>query len=237
MRVISIFNIKGGCGKTLTAQALIEGLRAKKYKVCAIDLDTQHNLTDSFNFTPSFTINDLILESKPITEVLKTDFIASNLKLALLDISKLDISVFINAFNELKGYYDYVIVDMPPSLNNLANIVLSVSDGLIIPSECDIYNINGVISLLDIVKKNYPSLRVNGVLLTRYNERQKISKALTDLLATIKVNVYKTRIRESVAVKELRAFKEPLLKYDGGKANAIKDYKAFIKEFLESEDK
>lgn len=237
MKIISIFNIKGGCGKTLTAQALIEGLREKGFKVCAIDLDTQHNLTDSFNFTPSFTINDLIMESKPISEVLKTDFVASNLKLAYLDLNRLDKTIFINAFNELKPHYDYVVIDMPPSLNNLANIVLNLSDGLIIPTECDIYNINGVKSLLKIVKDTTPKTAIMGVLITRYNERQKITKTLSDLLGTLKAPIYKTRIRESVAIKELRALKKPLLKYDGGKANAIKDYKAFIKEFLESENK
>ena len=241
MRVISIFNIKGGCGKTLTAQALIEGLRAKGYKVCGVDLDTQHNLTDSFNFTPSYTINDLVLDTKPIKEVLKTDFIASNLRLAYLDTNKLDKEIFKTAFKELKPYYDYLIIDLPPSLNNLASIVLNISDGLIIPSECDIYNIEGVKSLISIVKNNTPKLKVLGVLITRFNDRTNISKALNDLLNDIvkKQNtpIYKARIRESIAIKELRALKEPLLTYGGGKANAQKDYKAFIKEFLESEAK
>lgn len=239
MKVISIFNIKGGCGKTLTAQALIEGLRKNGFKVCGVDLDTQHNLSDSFNFTPSFTINDLIMESKPISEVLKTDFIASNLKMAYIDLNRVEKETFTKAFKELSNTYDYVVIDMPPTLNNLASIVLSCSDGLIIPTESDIYNLNGVKSLISIVKNNMPNLTIKGVLITRYNDRTNISKALKDLLTdltkTYNTPIYKTKIRESIAIKELRAMAKPLLTYGGGKSNAQKDYKAFIKEFLESE--
>lgn len=238
MKVISIFNIKGGCGKTLTAQALIEGLREKGYRTLGIDLDHQKNLTDSVlkNKEPSFTINDLILETKPLSKIRETDFIASSLKLSMLDLTKINGDLFNNLFMELSPYYDYAILDLSPSINGLTLSAIKGSNGVIIPTECDIYSIKGVKALLENIIGDIPNLKVLGILITRYPSRTNISKTLGDYLDKIikeyNTQVYKTRIRECITIKEIRTLQQDILTYQGGKNNASLDYRHFIREFL-----
>lgn len=247
MKVITITNRKGGIGKTITAQALYEGLKSKHYRVMGIDLDQQANFTDSvlLGKKAPFTINDLIMETKPIKDAVSVDFIGSNMKLALIDTSKIDRFLLKKTLKDISKLYDYVIIDTPPSANALTYMALACSDYVILPSECDIYAITGLVEMYNtIIKsvktKDNPTLKIKGILLTRYNPRTLITGKLETLLNSVakslNTQVYKTRIRESVAVRESRALKEPLLSYNGGKSNAQKDYKAFIKEFLESEE-
>lgn len=248
MKVITITNRKGGIGKTITAQALYEGLKAKHYRVMGIDLDQQANFTDSvlLGNKPSYTINDLIMETKPISDAVNEDFIGSNMKLALIDTTKLDRYALKKVLKDISPLYDYVIIDTPPSANALTYMALACSDYVIMPSECDIYAITGLTEMFNTIiksvkEKDNPSLKIKGILLTRYNPRTLITNKLENLLnqvaKTFKTTIYKTRIRESVAVRESRALKKPLLSYNGGNSNAQKDYKAFIREFLESEEK
>ena len=245
MKVITVLNRKGGIGKTITAQALYEGLKNKGFRVLAIDIDHQANFTNSIlDHRPEYTINDLLLDTKDINECLTSGVIGANMKLSYIDLTRVDIYTLKNALEKVKNNFDFAIIDTPPSINRLTYNALTCANFVILPSECDLYSIEGIKELLanviTDVKKNYnKSLKVSGILLTKYNPRTILNSSLKELLIKLatqfNTKVFKTTIRESVAIKEARASHSELLKYNGGKSNAQKDYKAFIKEFIESE--
>ena len=246
MKVITITNRKGGVGKTNLAVALYEGLISKHYRVMGIDLDQQANFTESIlkGAKPSLTIIDLITQSKGIKDAINDNFIGSNMNLSIINTERVERNILKNQLKVISPLYDYVIIDTPPSANALTYMALVCSDYVIMPTECDIYAVEGLTEMYKVIadaKKNYnPSLKINGIVITRYNPRTLITAKLESLLNQVankyKTKVYKTKIRDSIAVKESRALHKPLLTYNGGKSNAQKDYKAFIKEFLESEE-
>jgi chromosome partitioning protein len=126
-RVISIANQKGGCAKSTTAQALIEGLRKKGFKVLGIDLDNQGNLTQGMNREGNrYTVYDLLAGGKEAQEVVEGDFIASNEKTALLTKSITATSLK-EALKPMLKAYGYIIIDTPPHLDllTIAGLVAS----------------------------------------------------------------------------------------------------------------
>ncbi len=238
MKTLCIINQKGGIGKTTTAQALIEGLRARGFKVLGIDLDSQCNLTSSMGNPEATKTSYLMFTGAKAKDLIERDFISAG-----LDLIRVPLNANKGAIkNALKGSlpYNFAIIDTPPKLDTLTLSAIMASDYAIITTSADSFAIEGVNTALDAVATFNKSLKVLGVLLTKYNARATLNRVLREKmeadLNAKGVKVFDTTIRESVAIREAQAIGKPLFEY-AKQSNAIKDYNALINEVLNGLEK
>lgn len=246
--IICVANQKGGIGKSTTAQALTAGLLMKGHRTLLIDLDAQGNTTYTTRTNNTiYTSYELLTgKSTAIETIIKTeqgDFISSGNGLSKLDLELNTIGKeykLKEALEPVKKNYDFIILDTPPALGILTVNALTASDSLIIPAQADIYSLQGIGQLIETVNvvRQYcnPDLIINGILLTRHNKRAILSQDMTEMIEDtadqLNTFVYKTMIREGIAVKEAQANRQDLFSY-ALKSNAAQDYLSFIDELLE----
>lgn len=247
MKTISIANQKGGVSKTTTAGAIGAGLKLKGFKVLFIDLDGQGNLSYTMQAdTKSFNLLEALQKPIQATQIIQTlqqgDIIASNAKLAAAD------NIITNTGKEYKlkellksvnKNYDYCIIDTPPALSILTINALTASNYILIPAQADIFSLQGIGQLnttINTVKKYCnKDLIILGLLVTRYNARTIISRDIAEMLEQtaeqLHTKLYKTKIRECIAIKEAQATRQSIFEY-APRSNGAKDYKLLINELL-----
>ena len=246
--IIAVINQKGGVGKSTTAQAIGQGLYLQGHKVLFIDLDAQGNLTYSLNASqtgPSVldALTDKVKAKDIIQHTDTGDIMPSTIQLSGADLILTEMGKeyrLKEAIEPLKKLYDYIIIDTPPALGILTINGLTACTGVIIPAQADIYSLQGIGQLnntIEAVKKYCnKDLTLKGIVLTRYNKRAVLSRDVAELLEqtaqTLHTKLYKTHIREAVAVKEAQIKKACLFKY-APKSNASIDYMNLIKEVIE----
>lgn len=247
MKVITIINQKGGVAKTTTSQNLSYSLVKKGYKVLAIDLDSQQNLSYITKASNNYkSIFEVLSNDADINEVIQPidnlDFIRASEKLSIID------TVLFKTGKEyklkekiakIKNKYDYIIIDTAPALNILTINALVASNEIVITALADILSLQGITNLIETIEpiKQYcnNSLQIKGILLTKYNDRLSLNKELLQSFESVaKTNntkIFKTKIRESIAVRESQANRQPIIYYAKNN-NASIDYDNFTKEFL-----
>lgn len=235
MKIYTIANQKGGIGKTTTAQALIEILRAKGFKVLGIDLDTQANLSAAMKQSGNGAAD--LIRGGDITAVIKDDFIAASF-LVMPEAKKIKAFDLAGSLAKVAGLYDFVIIDTPPLIDTLTMGALLASDRLIITATTDSFSIAGA---KEAIKAASSASKINkrfkgaGVLFVKYSARSILSRDLKEgfekQARALGVSVYSSAIRESVAVREAQALRLPLIEH-ARNSNAIKDYRAFVAEIL-----
>lgn len=247
MKTIAIINQKGGVGKSTTAQALAAGLSLKGFRVLSIDLDAQCNLsyTAGAKTNGATALGVLAGEVKTADAIQHTpngDIIAGSKSLAGADAFITDTGKeyrLREALESVCGGYDYCVIDTPPALGILTVNALTACDSVVIPAQADIYSLQGIEQLADTMKpvKKYcnPRLAVEGILLTRYSPRSVLSREVAELaeqLATkMGTKVFRTTIREAVAVREAQISQQTLFNY-APRAKATEDYRSFVEELL-----
>lgn len=246
--VITVINQKGGVGKSTTVQNIGTGLKhLHKKKVLFIDLDAQGNLSYSLGANMQHLNSfDVITGSCNTKEAIQKtpqgDLICSSPSLSNADSHLKDTGKEFKlreAIETIKNEYDYILIDTPPSLGVLSVNALTASDSVIIPSQADIFSLQGIGQLsntIEVVKKYCnPSLTIKGLVLTRYSSRSVLSRDIASMLdATAKqlnTKLFKTTIREGIAIKEAQANKENLFTY-APKSNPTTDYKNLVKEVM-----
>lgn len=249
MKTVSVINQKGGVGKSTTAEMLVSALSLKGFKVLAIDLDAQGNLSYSLAADlNSPTILEVLTEEISVKDAIKkarADVISSNKALAGADAFIADTGKeyrLKEALEKIAKNYDFCIIDTPPALGILTINALTASDSVIIPAQADIYSLQGIENLEETIKavKKYcnPNLKIEGILLTRYNPRTILSREVSEmaekLAEKLETKLFKTKIRDAIAVKEAQISQESLFKY-APKSNVAKDYEGFVNEFLGKE--
>jgi chromosome partitioning protein len=248
MKTIAIANRKGGVGKSTTAAALVSGLTLKGYKVLAVDLDAQRNLTSTMRAradskTDLGVLTGDITAKEAIRHTESGDIIPASKNLSGADATLTETGKeyrLKEALEPVKGSYDYCIIDCPPALGILTVNALTAANGLIIPAQADIYSLEGIEDLQETIQpvRKYcnPSLEIQGILLTRYSPRSILSRDVTTLAEQLAerlgTSLYKATIREAVAVKEAQISQQSLFTY-APKAKVTEDYRTFIDEFLE----
>lgn len=248
MQIITIANLKGGIGKTTTAQALGEGLKKKGYNVLFIDLDQQKNLTTATRHNNNKNSSyELLTNEAPITECIEDNFISASENLAVIDANlsnkigkEYKLKEALASLN--KNKYDYIIIDTPPNINLITINALVCSNEVIIPTTSDLFSIDGINQLNNNIKdiKKYCNhdLKINGVLLIKYNNRsilnRQLKEQLQELCEALGTKLYKTTIRENIAIREAQTMRESIFKY-APQSNGAKDYLSFIEEFLNIE--
>jgi chromosome partitioning protein len=244
--IAAIINQKGGAGKTTTAHALGEGLKRKGFKVLFIDLDGQASLTDiaKADSSKSMTL-DLLTERVQAEEIIQStdsiDILAGG-----EDLFKADITItetgkeyrLKEALDKIKGY-DYVVIDTPPALGILTINALVAATCVVITSQADRLNLSGIDRIKEVIEmvRKYcnKKLFIKGILLTRFKERTRLNKdfaiAMDNFAKELKTKVYKTTIRDSIAISEAQAKRMSIFDYDK-ESKVAKDYEAFVEEFL-----
>lgn len=251
MKTIVLANQKGGCAKTSTAHALGIGLANRGYKVLLVDLDAQCNLCDycgvDTEHAGTTLYNVFKGQAVPQTALVNVQ-VGADLLLGDLLFTKADseftqigrevmLKKALSAFNTV---YDYCIVDTAPNLGILLANALAAADSVIIPLTASRFSLKGMNQLAkfidEIRQDRNPELKINGVLLTRYNKRTVLNRMLLDetqqsaeILGT---KLYKTTIRQSIAMDESQVMQEDIYAHS---STIAEDYNNFVDEFLEGE--
>ncbi|MFA9424249.1 MAG: ParA family protein [Sedimentibacter sp.] len=232
VKVISIFNQKGGVGKTTTNVNLCAALALKGKKVLSIDIDPQGNSTSGFGVNKNqleYTIYDVLIEDYDInkiilkTEIENLDLLPANIQLAGAEIELTNTKQREKTLKEkmslIDKVYDFIIIDCPPSLGLLSLNALTASNTVLIPIQCEYYSLEGVGQLIDtvkLVKKNLnPKLDIEGVLLNMFDGRTNLSvQVVEEVKKYFKDKVYRTVIPRSVRLAEAPSFGKPIMLYD-----------------------
>ena len=250
MKVISVWNQKGGCAKTTTVVNIAAELVNSGYKVLVIDNDYQANLTTSIGFKPD---NDSLLNclrgKKSLRKTIKKcvtldglDIIPSNSAVSNADLSLVKIRnckrILRKLIEEenLKDDYDFILIDCPPSQSITTIIALVASDSLIIPMEPSLFNMQGLINLsktIKIIQKTFnKKLKVEGILLTRVDSRTKLSESFReDIKASYQYKIFDTEIHQSSIIVKSQTSGLPVSLYDP-RCKSTKEYRSVTDEIL-----
>lgn len=241
--VIAVSNQKGGVGKTITSMNLAACLALAGKNTLIVDLDPQANTTSGIGFDKHsirYSIYDGIINDRPLDDILlptgleKLHIIPSNVDLAGAEIELVHLksreSKLRNLLYPIRGQYDFVIVDCPPSLGLLTLNGLTAADKVLIPVQCDYYAMEGMSQLLysiNLVKKRLnPGLELEGILLTMYDSRVKLSvQVVNEVRNHFKDKVYDTIIPRNAKLGEAPSFGKPITEYAPDSPGA----KAYIK--------
>ena len=252
MKTVVFANQKGGVAKTTSAAALAAGLSERGFRVIVADCDPQCNLCLSSGvdmLTVEKTLYDVFKGTATVDDVIVSglgfDILPGGLALAAADMDFTQAGreyMLSEALEAISDRYDYAVVDTAPMLGILTTNALTAADGVIVPLTADVYALQGLNQLNGLIRnvRKYCNrgLKIYGLLLTKYNDRQNVSKVLRDQVdraaAQLETKVYKTTIRESVAVREAQLLRCDFLK-EAPNANATIDYKSFVAEFSEDE--
>lgn len=253
MKTVAIISRKGGVGKTASAHALGAGLMRRGKKVLFVDLDSQANLSFTFNAFPRGTATNALMLIKENCMCLEAiwkqkqgDIIPAVEDLAGADLFLQDVKGgefrLRDALKQVEHRYDYCVVDTPSQLGSVTVNALAAANYVIIPVQAEIYSLKGlglVNSTINSVKEHCnQDLKVSGILVTRYKYRTTLSQDMKDNLEAaaqqFNTKVFETTIRETIAVAEAQAMQQDLFSY-APNCTAAQDYDAFIEEFLKGE--
>ncbi|MCR1974741.1 AAA family ATPase [Clostridium sporogenes] len=251
MKVISIFNQKGGVGKTTTSINLCSCLAMNGYKILNIDIDPQGNTTSGMGLDKNsleLSVYDVLTSDEiSIREVIKQSELISNfyilpstMSLAGAEIeliNKLDRErILLEKLKEIENDFDYVFIDCPPSLGLLTINALAASDSVLIPIQCEFYSLEGVgqlVNTIELVQKSLNSnLEVEGVILSMYDIRTRLcNEVAEEVKKYFNDKVYKTTIPRNVRLAEAPSFGLPIILYDS-KCKGAEAYNNLSKEFI-----
>ena len=252
MKIISICSQKGGTGKTTSAINISAYLALAKSKVLVVDIDPQGNATSGLGIDKkgiTRSIYNVILEQTGITEIIVPTavpdlFLApSNLNLTGAEVELVGVMGrefrLKRALEPVKGKFDFIIIDCPPSLGLLTINALTASDSLIIPIQCEYFALEGLSQLartMDLVKDNLnPGLEIEGVLLTMADYRTNLTnEVINEARSYFKRKVYQTVIPRNVRLSEAPGFGKPIVLYDRNSLGAQK-YSELCREILGAE--
>ena len=231
-KVMAIINQKGGVGKSTTAINLSAALGEMGKQVLLVDLDPQGNTSSGLGIEKSrveHCVYDVLLNDVPVEDVIipdvceGLDVIPATINLAGAEVELVAEMARENRLRDsvgsLRGKYDYVFIDCPPSLGLLTVNALVAADKLLIPIQCEFYALEGVTKLLDSMKRVKtrlnPSLDIFGVLLTMYDGRTTLSKQVVEEVRNYfgKI-VFDTLIPRTVKLSEAPSFGQPITQYD-----------------------
>jgi chromosome partitioning protein len=250
-RISTVVNGKGGVGKTTTAHALATGLTKKGLRTLAIDYDPQGNLSHAYgidvNNSPTMyhVINGDVALMDAIQQTKQGDIIAGNSSLSKMSslFPEGNILEGIPKLKEelvrLEQIYKFIIIDNQPLLGSLLTMhTMVAANDLIVPMSADDFAVQGLAKLQEAIiriKQGYNTeLKIDGLLMTRYNPRilhsNHINQNLIKWTKVLNTRVYKTFIREGVAVREAHTKRQSIFAY-APFSKPSQDYNNFIAEY------
>jgi len=243
-KVITISNHKGGVGKTTSVINLGAGLNILGKTVLLIDLDPQANLTQSLGITePKQTIYGALrgdYSLQPIQVLKDLEIIPSTLDLSGAEVEMSGEAgreyILRELIDPIRGQYDYILIDSPPSLGLLTINSFVASEEILIPLQAQYLALQGLTKLLEVIDKIKrrlnKELKVGGVFITQYDSRKVLNR---DVVATIqdhfKNEVFNTKVRDNIALAEAPAQGVDIFRYNP-KSYGAEDYLSLSKEII-----
>jgi chromosome partitioning protein len=245
-QVIAFANQKGGVAKTTTTLNLGAAMKEKGFKVLAIDLDPQGNLTMSQGWNPDDierSMFDVLVHRLPIEEIIREaeiDVAVSSIDLAGAELALSSMigreRALEKALVGVRATYDYILIDTPPSLGLLTINALVAASGVIVPVQCEYLSLRGLVQLqntLAMIRENLnPDVDIQGILPTMYDRRLVHSREAVDILReNFGDLVFNTKIRKTIRYAEAPVKGQSVLTYDpSGEAADL--YRDLAKEVL-----
>lgn len=248
-KIMSIANQKGGVGKTTTSINLAASLAAIEHPTLLVDLDPQSNTTSGLGIEPKSVTTSIyevmIGGAEPSSAIRKTeipylDLLPAHINLVGAEIEMVDRGqrekILSTAINGLSDNYDFVVIDCPPSLGLLTINALTASDSVLIPVQCEYFALEGLGQLLNTIKivrqQLNPSLDIEGVLLTMYDARTRLSKQVSDEVRKyFDDRVFNSIVFRNIRLAEAPSFGKPALLYDAMSIGS-KNYLDLAKEII-----
>lgn len=251
-RIISIINQKGGVGKTTTAVNLSCFLAEMGKFVLLVDLDPQGNATSGLGVNPRQIdkgIYEAVIGIHPTTEITLTTaheghkiapassaLAGANIELVGMERREFRLR---DTLAEVRGHFDYIIIDSPPSLGLLTVNGLVAADEIMIPVQCEYYaleGLSGLVETIELVRENLrPDLKVLGALMTMYDERYKLTQEVFhELYRYFPGRIFKSVIPRNISLAEAPSHGKSIIHYDP-RSKGAKAYERLAREVLESE--
>lgn len=248
-KIIAIANQKGGVGKTTTSVNLAASLGALEKKVLLIDADPQANATSGLGIDVESVEAGTyqILEHSVLPQDAAIECSAPNVSIipAHIDLVAIEIELvdkenreymLKQALASIKEQYDYIIIDCAPSLGLLTLNALTAADSVVIPIQCEYFALEGLGKLLNTIKSvqkiHNPNLDIEGLLLTMYDSRLRLSNQVVDEVQKhFNDMVFETVIQRNVKLSEAPSFGESIINYDAASKGAS-NYLSLAQEII-----
>lgn len=249
--IIAVMNQKGGCGKTTTVVNLAASLVKLGKRVLVVDMDPQANATTSFGINKNelkrtvYTalVKKCSVERATLPTNIKDLFILpSNIDLSGLEIELSKESNYHIVLKDLlapiKDIFDFIIIDLPPSLGIITINALVASDSVLIPIQAEYFALEGLADLLNTINLVETRLRspspIKGILLTLYDSRTRLGREVYKELKKYfkdKEYIFKSVIPRNVRLAEAPSYGKPCLTYDS-ESKGSRAYLSLAREFL-----
>lgn len=249
-KVFAVANQKGGVGKTTTTVSLSSAFGKLGMKVLVVDMDQQGNTTSGYGVNKksltASSYNILMGERRIQEAIIKSRYddvyiLPANAALAGAELEMADLEnralMLRRALAPVRGEYDYIFIDCPPSLGLITINCLSAADSLIIPMQCEFYSLEGLTQLIEtvrIVKRKYNSeIDIEGILFTMYDQRLNVTTQVVEEVKNhLDDKAFVTVIPRNVRLSEAPSYGEPIIYYDRVSKGA-EAYMALALELLE----
>jgi len=250
-RVLAIANQKGGVGKTTTAVNLAASLAVAEQRTLLIDADPQGNATSGIGIPPEEiggTVYDVLIGAATLSDVRKrsVQFQKLDVAPATPDLAGAEVELvdhpnrermMRDAIDKVRGEYDFILIDCPPSLGLITINMLVAADALVIPLQCEYYALEGLSQLLNTVHRVQQSvnsaLEIDGVLLTMYDARLNLSRQVaSDAREYFGNQVFESVIPRNIRLAEAPSFGKPIILYDVASIGA-QAYMSVAQELLQ----
>lgn len=252
-RIIAIANQKGGVGKTTTSVNLAACVADAGRRTLLIDADPQGNATSGLGVDKNAlesSIYDVFINDLPLSDAVRPTMldtlrlVPANIELAGAEVELVTRmareQVLKNALAAVRGEYDFVFIDCPPSLGLLTLNALNAADTLLVPIQCEFYALEGLSQLMNtvrLVRRNLnPALDVEGVVLTMFDSRTNLSvQVVEEVKKFFRNKVYETIIPRSVRLSEAPSFGLPIIRY-APRSSGAAAYEALARELMARAD-
>ena len=252
-KIIAIANQKGGVGKTTTAINLAASLAVLEHKTLLIDADPQANSTSGVGFDPKEiegSIYECIIDNVDPKDIIKETetpnlfLLPAHIDLVGAEIEIINLpqreKMMSNALASIKDEYDYIIIDCSPSLGFITVNALTAADSVIIPVQCQYFALEGLGKLLNTIKivqsRFNPELDIEGILLTMFDSRTRISKqVVTEVKTHFQTMVFDTIINVNTRLSEAPSYGQTAIMHDATSIGAI-NYLNLAREILKNNE-